>query len=167
MEKIVLENTRLPIYINFFLFLFLGISAGALGATLPPQDRAIFFLFTLVGFLALFFFIYKKSLKPILEYFRVEFYLDKIVIKDFFGNEKIKLPINKVEIIIVAYKKFYKVYNLMIYIRTKDKKEFHIPMFTLKAPSEELKIFYRQIRHKIQVEVIDIELLNKISGAKK
>ncbi len=166
MEKIELSNTKLPLYINFFLFLFLGTSFGVLVSILPPADKILFSFFAILFFVILYIFIYIKSLKNIINYFKIEFYLDKIVVKDFFGNINFEIPISQVEILLIAYKKIYKIYNAIVYIKTK-KQEYHIPIFTLKPILPEIKVFYRQAKKNIQVDVIDVNLLKRVPGEKK
>lgn len=166
MKKIEISNTKLPLYINFFLFLLLGMSFGALASILPPADRLLFSFFAIAFIIILYVFIYTKSLKNIINYFKIEFYLDKIVVKDFFGRKKLEIPINQVEIILIAYKKFFKFYNAIVYIKTK-KQEYHIPIITLKPILPEIKVFYKQARKNVKVEVIDANLIKKITGEEK
>ena len=166
MKKIEISNTKLPLYINFFLFLFLGMSFGALALTLSPIDRILFSFFAILFIVVLYIFIYTKSLRNIINYFKIEFYLDKIVVKNFFGRKNLEIPVNQVEIILIAYKKSFKIYNAVVYIKTK-KKEYHIPVITLKPILPEIKVFYKQARKNIKVEVVDANLIKKILGEKK
>ncbi|HIP92863.1 MAG TPA: hypothetical protein EYH39_00420 [Desulfurobacteriaceae bacterium] len=166
MKKIEISNTKLPLYINFFLFLLLGMSFGAFASILPPADRLLFSFFAIAFIIILYVFIYTKSLKNIINYFKIEFYLDKIIVKDFFGRKKLEIPINQVEIILIAYKKSFKIYNVVVYIKTK-KQEYHIPIITLKPILPEIKVFYKQARKNVKVEVLDTNLIKKISGEQK